>query len=104
LYSTGSAVYIWGNTLADHGRFRITVASPDKPVTTAIYQGRTKYTTIEALMYFQGGLDSTKTHTLTIENYDNSYLDVVRAVVATGEERHPSSGRYANHARFVGCD
>ena len=102
-YLLGSAIYLWGNTLPDHGRFKVTLTSPDEPETTAIYQGRTKFTTVEALIYFRGGLNSSSTHNLTIENLDDSYLDVVRAVVATGEERHTyRGGKCVVHQTLMG--
>jgi len=90
--SVGSAIYLIGNFIDDHGRY---IVSLDAESTE--FNGKANYTITEGLVFFAAGLDSSIRHTLTITDADDLYLDIVRTVVVSDPTPKGGSASFASY-------
>ncbi|KAH7101247.1 hypothetical protein BKA62DRAFT_672129 [Auriculariales sp. MPI-PUGE-AT-0066] len=75
---SGQAVYLYGDTLADHGRYSVAVDNQEWS-----YTGRSNNTIFRSLLFFRAGLDPKTQHTLTLTNTEGSFLDFEYAVIVS---------------------
>ncbi|KAH7105186.1 hypothetical protein BKA62DRAFT_440575 [Auriculariales sp. MPI-PUGE-AT-0066] len=81
----GSAVWLYGVRVSDHGAYQIVL--DDK---TTDFNGKSNYTIPSSLLFFQGGLDTRTSHTLTLRNAADAYLDFEVAYYTTSTEASSS--------------
>ena len=81
LFSTptfkGTAVFVYGNLIDDHGRYQVKLNDDDPLLLT----GKSSYSFYEGLLFFAGGLNPVAEHRLNFTNYDLKHFDVVYTVV-----------------------
>ena len=71
----GSAVYIYGDLMIDHGIFEVELDGERTET-----NGRAGYMVQGSVLFFKAGLSANATHHLTVTNRESKYLDIERLV------------------------
>jgi len=95
--AVGSAIYLIGNFLNDHGRYIVSLEAESIEL-----NGKANYTIAEGLLFFAAGLDATLNHTLTITNADDQFLDIIRTVIVSDPTPKRSSTSSVTSAGTTG--
>ncbi|KAH7101587.1 hypothetical protein BKA62DRAFT_703407 [Auriculariales sp. MPI-PUGE-AT-0066] len=94
----GSAIYLKGNLMTDHGQFTIELDGQ-----TELFNGTAGYLFQDALLFFRAGLDAAQSHTLKLTNVNDKYLDFYEATVirALNEDSSSPSTSTATHSSGI---
>ncbi|KAF9268182.1 hypothetical protein L218DRAFT_1073523 [Marasmius fiardii PR-910] len=95
-FDSASALQVIGSVNNDHGRYSVSLSPPGGvSSTTRTFDAASKWFAYNNTIYWESGLDRTKSYTLTLTNLDdNKYLDInsVRLLDGQGPGPDGSSG------------